>query len=407
MAGEPGGIAASVRRKLAEGLSRDEIVTGLVAGGLSKLSAERFVDREISSQLPPLEPLIPSPAPAEPLEETVQPDAAQAAEPAAEPAGTMYEGPGTMYEGPPVGVPDQIDKFLAKSQDDSAEADAKQDLRIGSYVTTAGIALTLISTFFPGRGVLFYGAVLYGVFRFIRGLVRYSKLDRPMPWARVAALAAIPILSFPVLFIAIGVLKIQTDMSAYRESFDDGSEAARAIRRQAGDAYERRQRRNDQNVDELVERLQRNGLQCDAASELGRTQSSRAVDPLIQYLQMNRVDNSTQVCIVNALVELGEIATAIGYYRHWINGLDRYLWRQGVVGLGKIGPDAAPEAIPLVAYLVESNVEGDRYLAAQTLAQLGPDAEELLEVLAEDREQSVRYTASEALKAIRDEQKEQ
>jgi hypothetical protein len=151
--------------------------------------------------------------------------------------------------------PDQIDRFLRETRDVNAEAeaDARRDLRLGSYITTAGIALTLISMLFPGRGVLFYGAVLYGVFRFIRGLVRYAKLDAPFPWARAGALAAIPILSFPVIFIAVGVYAMQNDMSADREALMGESETARIIRRQAGDAYERRQRRNAESVDATLD----------------------------------------------------------------------------------------------------------------------------------------------------------
>ena len=50
MANESGGLAASVRRQIAEGRSTEEIVDGLVAGGLSKPSAQRFVDRALAEQ---------------------------------------------------------------------------------------------------------------------------------------------------------------------------------------------------------------------------------------------------------------------------------------------------------------------------------------------------------------------
>jgi hypothetical protein len=58
MSGEPGGLSASIRRQLAEGRSNDDIVTDLVAGGLSRASAQRFVDREIAA--------MPAPAPQPP-----------------------------------------------------------------------------------------------------------------------------------------------------------------------------------------------------------------------------------------------------------------------------------------------------------------------------------------------------
>jgi hypothetical protein len=50
MANEPGGLAASVRRQIAEGRPADDIVDHLVAGGLSKPSARRFVDRALAEQ---------------------------------------------------------------------------------------------------------------------------------------------------------------------------------------------------------------------------------------------------------------------------------------------------------------------------------------------------------------------
>jgi HEAT repeat protein len=86
--------------------------------------------------------------------------------------------------------------------------------------------------------------------------------------------------------------------------------------------------------------------------------------------------------------------------RHWIQGTDAYLWREGVIGLGQIGPDAAPEAIPLLAYLAQSDSATERYLAVQALANLGPDAGELLRALAEDEEQFIRQAAMAALKEL-------
>jgi hypothetical protein len=53
MSGGPGGLSASIRRQLAEGRSIDEIVNDLAAGGLSRTSAQRFVDREMAAMPPP------------------------------------------------------------------------------------------------------------------------------------------------------------------------------------------------------------------------------------------------------------------------------------------------------------------------------------------------------------------
>lgn len=402
MASEPGGISASVRRQLGEGRSRDEIVAGLVAGGLSKPSAERFVDREIGSQpppLPPLEPLIPGPLTPPPVEAPAEPVEAEA------PAGTMYQGPpaGTMYEGPAGGDADQIDRFLETAQDDRDEADARRDIRVGSYATTIGIALTLISMLFPGRGVLFYGAVLYGLYRFIRGVVRYARLDTPFPWGRVVVMALLPIVSFPVLFFAVASFAMQRDMTSAR-GFDEADiESAREVRKQAGDAYELRQRRSAESVDSLVEALGRSryGGECVPAAALSRSQSERAVEPLLQYLRATQgLPWQSQTCLVKALADLGEIDHAIGYYRSWLLGDNKFLAYEAMRGFGDIGPDAAPQAIPLLEYFIKSGTVTDRIQAAQALGKLGPDAEELLKVLAGDSDVNVQNTAKISLSRL-------
>lgn len=48
MSGDTGGVAGSVRRQLAEGRAPEDIVEELVAGGLSRPSAQKFVDRALS-----------------------------------------------------------------------------------------------------------------------------------------------------------------------------------------------------------------------------------------------------------------------------------------------------------------------------------------------------------------------
>src|SRR5688500_18886076 len=66
MAATNGGLTTSIRRKLQEGRTPEEIVQELVAGGLGQTSAQRFVDRALAEDasaapLPP--PASPSEAP--------------------------------------------------------------------------------------------------------------------------------------------------------------------------------------------------------------------------------------------------------------------------------------------------------------------------------------------------------
>src|SRR5687767_1572299 len=71
----PGGLSASIRQQLADGRSIEEIVNDLVAGGLSRTSAQRFVDREMAATPPPA------------------PDATSAAAP---------QGPAQIWQGEPL-----------------------------------------------------------------------------------------------------------------------------------------------------------------------------------------------------------------------------------------------------------------------------------------------------------------
>jgi hypothetical protein len=63
MAGTQGGLTTSIRRKLQDGKTPEEIIQELVAGGLTELSAQRFVDRAVAedSSAPALPPLSQSP----------------------------------------------------------------------------------------------------------------------------------------------------------------------------------------------------------------------------------------------------------------------------------------------------------------------------------------------------------
>jgi hypothetical protein len=45
-----GGLTTSIRRKLQDGKTPEEIVQELVARGLTELSAQRFVDRAIAEE---------------------------------------------------------------------------------------------------------------------------------------------------------------------------------------------------------------------------------------------------------------------------------------------------------------------------------------------------------------------
>ena len=80
MAGTPGGLTASIRRKLQDGKTPEEIVQELVAGGLGQMSAQRFVDRAIAedASAPPSAADCPNaPAPVDALDQFIQTKSAE------------------------------------------------------------------------------------------------------------------------------------------------------------------------------------------------------------------------------------------------------------------------------------------------------------------------------------------
>jgi hypothetical protein len=58
MAQGNGGLTASIRRKLQDGMAPEDIVRELATGGMTAVSAQRFVDRALAEHetLPPLPP---------------------------------------------------------------------------------------------------------------------------------------------------------------------------------------------------------------------------------------------------------------------------------------------------------------------------------------------------------------
>ena len=81
MAATPGGLTASIRRKLHDGKSPDEIIQELVAGGLGQTSAERFVDRALAedASAAPLPPVAETAAPVDELDQFIQTNTAETA----------------------------------------------------------------------------------------------------------------------------------------------------------------------------------------------------------------------------------------------------------------------------------------------------------------------------------------
>lgn len=291
MAGEPGGIQASVRRQVAEGRPHREIVDDLVAGGLSRPSAERFLERATN-------------------------------------------------EPPPAG--------------DALTAAPAADAPAG------------------------------------------------FPWVRAIFVVAILALIYPAYLVITDV------MAARRASGDEwvravqsDREGAEAIRSAAPENYDRRHANNQEQVDAAIEQLRAGdrGL-CAAAMFLGRSRETAAVEPLIAAARSADIDNSSLICVVGALADIGESAVAAGYYNMWIDGDDPDLWRSAITGFGDLGADAPASAVKGLERAMLSEHWTMRILAVMSAAKMGESAEPVLRAAADDEHPMVRTEARNALKKL-------
>ena len=140
--------------------------------------------------------------------------------------------------------------------------------------------------------------------------------------------------------------------------------------------------------------------QCEGALMLGRV---RAVDQrhVLETLLEHSRWNSVKSCAAGALADLGETATALSAYERWAHGSDGDLRRSALVGFGEVGPAAAGVGLPILTEALKSSRWDERYVAVDSLANMGPAALPLLRIAAGDADQRVRGRAALALKSTR------
>jgi hypothetical protein len=289
MAGEPGGIQASVRRQVAKGRPPQEIVDDLVAGGLSRQGAERLVARAMNE-------------------------------------------PSDVADGVPA-----------------------------AFETPTGF-----------------------------------------PWIRTIFAVAILALVYPAYVVFTDV------MAARRTSNDDWVRTVRsdragaeAIRGAAGENYERRNANYQEQVDAAIEELRRGGRgMCAGAMFLGRSRATAAAEPLIAAARSLDIDNSSLICVVGALGDIGETAVAAGYYNMWMDGDDPDLWRSAITGFGELGADAPASAIKALERAMLAEHWTTRALAVMSAAKIGESAVPVLQAAVDDEHPTVRTEARNALRQL-------
>jgi hypothetical protein len=349
-------ISERVRHALDAGKSREEVILGLVATGLSRPTAERFVDRALS------EPWGPSGSDAKALEPS-----------------EVVEDPG-----------------------------GRRALVSGAFWFSLGGTVTgatyLVAS--PGEEfVVAYGAVLAGLVALGRGVLRFRGTSQPFPWLAVLLAAAAP----PTLtFALVGTI------SGYRYGRNESRRAgearrlelAQAAQEDARAAAERktadaeRAQQHEKRIARAREQLQNASspmTRCEAALDLGHAGAREAIPELIQVL--NRVTESVSVrsCAAGALLKLGETELPLAFYLDCARAGTSERFRIGVAGFKDVGPRAADVALPYLREALASPHWDMRHLAVETLSSLGPKAEPLLREATRDSNEEVRKHALRAL----------
>lgn len=172
----PNGLSERIRRSLGAGKSTEDVVRELVATGLSRPTAERFVERALSEPRPASGGAAAPRGPAE--------------------AGEDSGGRGALVSG----------AFW---------------FSLGCVVT--GVTFLLAS---PGQEfVVAYGAVLAGLLAFGRELKRWWDTSQPFPWISVFKAAAVPP-AFALVLVAA--------LSGHQYSRREGRRAEEARRPRGG-----------------------------------------------------------------------------------------------------------------------------------------------------------------------------
>jgi len=307
MAGAPGGLTASIRRKLQEGRTPEEIVQELVAGGLGQVSAQRFVDRALAEDASgaPLPPA--SPPPFVPVEGSAAQDGSAPA--------------------------DALDEFIQTRTAETQAAEAKvgrKTLWVGSILMCSGIVITAVSYLMaePGqRYTLMWGPVAFGLLVWGKAVIGGFANARTFAWFSAAASIALPLV---LTVVTLGVvaatepepLQINSSEARVAEAMKSKTTSAEryaAMRKADHDAFEARRASLD--VDGLLalwdEAADKD--KCDFAMQMLRYTGEHR-----QWLagelasRIHGSSESVMICNARAALEL-DWDTGAAIYHQWQN----------------------------------------------------------------------------------------
>jgi hypothetical protein len=275
MAATPGGLTATIRRKLHDGKSPDEIVQELVAGGLGQTSAQRFVDRALAedASAPPLPPVTETAAPA-----------------------------------------DELDQFIQTKTAETEAEDAKtgrKSLWVASALMCGGIAITGFSYIMaaPGqRFTLMWGPVVFGFLLWGKSVLQGFGNARTFAWFSAIGSIGAPVV-LAVVLLGVAAASAPTEGELLRAEIAEAM--AKAGARPPGFGAQTVADRADADegaVSTLLRQFQESDTlagQCRAASKLATMKGDdavNAVDGLMEYYDY--VDVSVQKCVRDAVTKL-------------------------------------------------------------------------------------------------------
>lgn len=372
-----GGLLDNVRRQLAQGRSHDAILADLMAGGLSRPSAERFLQRAgggsaMAATPPPLPTAAPVIAPA-PLA-GAEPSVALPNEPPAAPEPTT-PAPNRAWIGVIGGALTLTLGLAAVAWALSQERNVR--LRLPLVIVVAGASWLLQAT--------------------------RSAVDRRQPatWLLPGLATIPPVLAFVVV---LGTLAVGRPRAVGPAATDPAAvvDAPAPSPRPPGRRTTRPPTR-EETIAQSVETLegQRAGDACDAAYALARV-DAREQAPILERRLSAATTAFHKICLAHSLARLGEGTAMMAHYLEWSGGDDDQLRHHAIVGFGHVGPTAAPDAMPVLEQIVANGATAARrFTIVKTLGRLGPASRPLLQTLARDDDPQVQAAAQGALDTLR------
>lgn len=272
MAGAPGGLTASIRRKIQDGIAPEDIVKELAATGMSAVSAQRFVDRALleHQNAPPLPPLSPLPDSAAPN--------------------------------------DALDQFIQTKSAETEAAAAKtgrKALWVASALMCGGVLITGVSFIMADEGerfTLMWGPVAFGFLLWGKTMIQGFSNAKTFAWfSALGSVVAPVVLTVVLLGIAI----------ATTPALDEGLEAAGASAQSV--AHRQPASADDDEVMHLIVKFEestRPDTQCEIAQQLSNAKGEDAEDVIDGLMEVyDDLPPTVQACVRRAVTKLDPSVT--------------------------------------------------------------------------------------------------